>query len=159
MSSSLTSLVLLTWIKRKVKKILTNNVLFLKKLITSTYSNRSNSLGFNIILKKFCEMICEIILSKKACSVFLIFCSASFVKIFIVKRTFFGTAKSLKVKHLETYWLKKISARLFENLTSTNNLEGFFSRTWNFKSAKPLSRGSYFCTKKWFYTFLKAVTI
>ena len=44
----------------------------------------SNSLGFNRILQKFCEMICEIIFSKTVCGIFFIFCHSRFINNFIV---------------------------------------------------------------------------
>ena len=61
--------------------------------MTSAYSKSSNSSGFNPILQKFCMMICEIIVYKTVCGIFLIFGQSSFINNFIVKILF----KNLKI--------------------------------------------------------------
>ena len=67
---------------------------FYKEIISSLYSKDSNSLGFNPILQKFSEMICEIILSKIVCRISLIFRRSHFINNFVVKKNFFETVKS-----------------------------------------------------------------
>ena len=57
-------------------------------MITSVYSKSSNSLGFNPILQKLYEMICEITFSKTVCGIFLTFCRSSFINNFIAKNKF-----------------------------------------------------------------------
>ena len=66
------------------------------------YKN-SNSLGFNHILQKFYEMNCETVTTKTLCGIFLIFCRLSFTDNFNCEEQFFGSAKSPKVKYLETH--------------------------------------------------------
>ena len=54
-------------------------------MITRVYSKSSNSSGFNPILQKFYEMICEIIISKTVCGIFLFFCQSRFINNFMEK--------------------------------------------------------------------------
>ena len=46
-------------------------------MITSARSKSSNSSGFNPVLQKFYEMICEIIFSKTVWGIFFIFCRSN----------------------------------------------------------------------------------
>ena len=69
--------------------------IFIKKVITSAYSKSSKSAGFNPILQKFQEMICEIIVFKTVCRIFLIFCRSSFINNFMVRSNF---------RELKNYW-------------------------------------------------------
>ena len=67
---------MLTWITRKLKEVGKPSLMIsVKKVITSAYSKSSNFSGFNPILQKFYEMICEIIVSKSMCGIFLFFLS------------------------------------------------------------------------------------
>ena len=50
-----------------------------KKVITNACSKSSNYTGFNLILPKFYEMICEIIVPKIKCGIFLLFCWSSLI--------------------------------------------------------------------------------
>ena len=84
------SYTLFTWITRYVKasyQTLTNHVL-LKKSMTVHTVRAPNSLGFNPILQKFGEMICEIIVRITVWEIFLIFCHLCFIKSFVVKNNF-----------------------------------------------------------------------
>ena len=107
-------------------------------MITSAYSKSSNSSGFNPILQKIYDVICEIIVCKMVCRIFLIVRRSNFVDNFIVNSTFFGTLKSPKLKYLETHLFKKISAHRFEDHIYTSKLEKkifrkfFVSTTWSF---------------------------
>ena len=89
-------------------------------MITSAYSQSSNSSGFNPILQKFYEMICEIIVSQKVCRISLFFLSIEFYLLFYGEEQFFGTIKSLKVKYLKTHLFQKISAHHFWKLYLPN---------------------------------------
>ena len=105
-------------------------MIFFKKVITSTYFKSSNSSGFNPILQKFYEMICEIIVSKAVCGIFLIFCRSSFINNSYCEEQFFGTLKSPKLKYLNIHlFLKIISTQI-----SRKNFLFFkkISRTWSF---------------------------
>ena len=63
-------------------------------IITSAYSKTLNSLEFNPISQKFCEVICEIIFSKTVFEIFLILCRSRFINDFVGEKQFFGTVKS-----------------------------------------------------------------
>ena len=54
-----------------------------KKVITSAYSKSSNFSSFVPILQKFYEMICEIIISKTVCGIFLFFLSIEILLIIL----------------------------------------------------------------------------
>ena len=96
--------------------------------MTSVYFKSSNSLGFNPILQKFYEIICEIIFSKTVCGIFLIFCRSRFINNFFMKNKFSEPYKSPKVKHLEAHlFLKNFRIRFCRsNLHRSYKLEGFF---------------------------------
>ena len=77
-------------------------------MIASVHSKSCNSSGFNPILQKFYEMICEMIVSKTMCGTFLIFCRSSLINYGIYcEEQLLGTLKSLKLKYLETHLFKK----------------------------------------------------
>ena len=106
-------------------------------MITGAHSKSAYSSGFNPILKKFYEMICEIIVSKTVWRIFLIFCRYSFINNFMVKNNFSEPKNQLKSNISRLIYFKKISAYSFVDLICTNKLEGFFfgiffSSTWNF---------------------------
>ena len=131
-------------------------------MITSAYSKSSNSSGFNPILQKFYEMICEIIVSKTVCGIFLIFCRSSFIDNFIVKSNFSGTLKSPKLKYLKTHLFEKISTHHFEDNIWKNKPDQFFFEKIFFQglgaffvTAKPLIWASFFSTKNKFYSFFQ----
>ena len=118
---------------KEIRKPSLKGFLF-KKLITSAYSKSSNSSGFNPILPKFCETICEITVLKTVCGTFLIFCRSKFGG-----EQFFGTLKSPKLKYIDTYLFKKNILRTALKIASTkiswNNFffqKSFFPRTWSF---------------------------
>ena len=56
--------------------------------IRRCYCKSYNSFGFNPILQKSCEMICEIIFSKTVRGIFCIFCRSRFINSFVVKNIF-----------------------------------------------------------------------
>ena len=108
-------------------------------MITSAYSKSSNSSGFNPILQKFYEMICEVIVSKIVCGIFLIFCRSSFINNFMLKNNFSEPKTHRKFNISRLIYFRKISAHRFVGLICTNKLEeffffqkNFFSRTWSF---------------------------
>ena len=98
----------------------------LKKVKTGAHSKSAYSSGFNPILQKFYEMICEIIVSKMVCRIFLIFCRYSFINNFMVKNNFSEPKNQLKSNISRSIYLKKISTYSFVDLICTNKLEGFF---------------------------------
>ena len=81
-------------------------------MITSAHSKSSHSSGINPILQKFYKMICEIIVSKTLCGIFLIFCRLSFINNFMVKNSF-SEKNSAKVKYLETHLFFKTYSAMF----------------------------------------------
>ena len=101
-------------------------MIFFKKSVTSAYSKSSNSSGFNPILQKFYKMICEIIVSKTVCGIFLIFCRSSFINNFMVKNSFSEPKNQRKLNISRPVYFKKVSAHRFVGLICTNKLEGFF---------------------------------
>ena len=108
-------------------------------MITSAHSKSSNSAGFNRILQKFYKMICEIIVSKTVCGVFLIFCWSSFINNFMVKKSFSEPKNQRKLNILRPIFFEKISSHSFVGVICTYKREGFFffwkkffSRTWSF---------------------------
>ena len=104
----------------------------------SAHSMSSNSSGFNPILQKFHEMICQIIVSKTVRGIFFIFCRSSFINNFMVKNHFSQPKNHRKLNISRPIYFKKISAHRFVDLTCTNKLEEFIfqkfflSRTWSF---------------------------
>ena len=62
--------------------------IFSKKLIASAYAKSPKSLGFNLVLQTFYEMIWEILSSKTVCEIFLIFCRSCLIKNYIIKSKF-----------------------------------------------------------------------
>ena len=123
--------------------------------MTSTHSKSSNSSGFNPILRKFYKMICEIIVSKMVCGIFLIFCQLSFISNFMMKNNFLEPKNHWKLNILRPIYCKKISAHCFVDLICTNKLEDFFfqkvflSRTWSyFHDCKTTNLGIIFSNKK-----------
>ena len=113
-------------------------------MITSAHSKSSNSSGFNPILQKFYEMICEMIVSKTVCRVFLIFCRWSFINNFMVKKNFLEPKNHRKLKISRSIYFKKISAHRSVDLICI-----FFT------TAKPLIWASFFSTKINFILFFK----
>ena len=97
-------------------------------MITSAHSKSSNSSGFNPILQKFCKMICEIIVSKTMCGVFLIFCRSSFINNFLMKNSFSERKNMRKLYISRPVYFQKIFAHLFARIICINKLGGFFSK-------------------------------
>ena len=131
--------------------------IFVKKMKTSAHSKSSNSSGFNPILQKFYNMICEITASKTVCGIFLIFSRSSFIYNFMMKNSFQEPKNRRKLNISRPIYFKKISAHHFAGLTCTNKLEGifFFVDKIFFQGLGPFSTtatrliwASFFCTKK-----------
>ena len=100
------------------------NEFLIKKIITKVYSELQsfNSLGFNPVLQKFCEMVCEIVFS--GVRNFLDFFDVRVLLIILLRRT--GTVRSRKVQYLKTHLFIKNSTHCFEDLICANKLEGSF---------------------------------
>ena len=126
-------------------------------MITSVYSKRSNSSGFNSVLQKFYEMICQIIVSKTVCGIFLIFVRLRFISNFIVKVNFRNRnhQKNVEVHLLSKsfhtqfwrFYLQKSAGRIFFKKNFCQGLGSFF------KNAKLLTWRSLLLYQKQFYTF------
>ena len=110
---------------------------------TGAYSKSSNSSGFNPILQKFYEVICEIIIYKKLGGIFLIFCLSSFINNFFCEKQFFGIIKLRKLNYLETHLFKKVSSHHFEDHIYIYKLEEFSFRKFFFPGL-----GAFFATAK-----------
>ena len=123
--------------------------------MTGAHSKSSNSSEFNPILQKIYKMICEIIVSKTVCGIFLIFCRSSFVNNFILKNSFSEIKNQRKLNISRPIYFKKLSAHRFVGLVCTNKLEGlFFEKIFFqglrafFTTATRLIWASFFSTKK-----------
>ena len=140
--------------------------------MTSAHSKSSNSLGFHPILQKFYKMICEIIVSKTMCGIFLIFYRSSFINNFMVKNGFSELKNQRMLNIWDIYFIllpiyfKKISAHRFVGLICTNKLERFFfrktffSRTWSFiHDCNTTNLGGIFFHKKIILYFFSRVII
>ena len=112
-------------------------------MITSAYSKTINSSGFQPILQKFYEMICEIIFSKTVCGILLVFLSIEFINNFMEKNNFSEPQNHRKLNISRPIYFKKISAHHFEELIYTNKLDGFFFEKHCFQGL-----GAFFTTKK-----------
>ena len=117
---------LLTWTTQKVKGGWKALTILLKKVIASAHSKGSKSSWFSPILQKFYKIICEIIVSKTLCEIFLIFGRSSFINNFMVKNNFLAPGNHQKLNILRPIFLKKISTHRFVDLIFTNKLEEFF---------------------------------
>ena len=114
--------------------------------ITSAYSKSSNSSAFNSFLKKFCEMICEITVSKMVCGIFLIFCRSKFINNFIVKNSLnLNISRPISLK--KNFISAKIKWKNFFFLIFFQGLGTFLT------TAKPLIWASFFSAKNKFYIF------
>ena len=140
--------------------------ILLKKVITSAHSKSSNSSGFNAILDKFYEMICEIIVSKTVYVIFLIFCRSSFINNFMEKNNFSEPKNHGKLNISRAICFKKISAERLVGHICTNKMEEFFfrkiflSRTYSFfQDCKTDNLGVNFFQKKLISHFFSRVII
>ena len=129
-------------------------------MITSAHSESSNSSGFNPILQKFYKMICEIIVSKTICGIFLIFCRSFFINNFMMKNSFSEPKNQWKLKCLEIHlylkkfrtpfcrsYLYKLAGRIFFRKYSFRGLPDFFT------TAARLIWASFFHQKMILYFF------
>ena len=135
-------------------------------MITSAYSKSSNSSWFNPILLKFCVMICEIIVYKTVCGIFLIFCRSNFINYLIVKSNFSEPQNHWDFNISRPIYLEKISAHRFEGHICKNKLEKvvfwkkIFWRTWSFfHDCKATDLGLIFFHKKIILYFFSSVVI
>ena len=134
----------------------------LKKVITSLYSKSSNSSGFNPILQKFYEMICEIIVSSAEFFCFLV---NPVLLIVLWRRTIFRSRK-IASRISRPIYFKKMYPHRFEDRICTNKLDAFFfrktffSRTWSFfHDWKAINLGVIFFHKKLIFHFFSKVII
>ena len=97
----------------------------MKKVITNAYSKSSNSSGFNPILQKYYEMICEITASKTMCGIFLIFCQSSFINNFIVKDNFSEPLNHRNLNILRPIYLKKNQDIVLKIISAQINWKNF----------------------------------
>ena len=134
--------------------------------MTSVYFKSSNSLGFNPILQKFYEIICEIILSKTVCGIFLIFCRLRFINNFVMKNKFSEPQNHQKLNIWRPIYFKKISAYGFADLICTDLISQkdsffqkfFFSFKFLFSGLpKPLIQMPSFCSKNVLHFFSSVI--
>ena len=138
-----------------------------KKLITSAYSKSSNFSGFIPILQKFYEMICEIIISKTVCGIFLFFLSVKILLIILWRRTIFGNRKITKKLNISRLiYLKQnphtLLKILFVQIIWTDFFfrKTLFSRTWSFfHDWKTTNLGAIFFHKKIILYFFSKMII
>ena len=134
-------------------------------MITSAHSKSSKSSGFNPILQKLYEMICQIILSKTVGRILVIFCRSSFNNNFMVKKNFLELKNRQNWNISRPIYFKKNSTHRFVGLICTNTLEGFFYSKKPLlqdlqlfsRLEKPLIWPSFFSTKNLFYIFLRLI--
>ena len=135
-------------------------------MITSAHSKSSNSSGFNPILQKFYDMICEMIVSKTVWGIFLILCQSSFINNFMVKNNFWEPKNHRKLSISWPIYSKKVSTHRFVDLICTKQLEEFlFQKKFFFKDFELFSRckttnlGVIFFQKKLILYFFSKVVI
>ena len=138
----------------------------MKKVITNGYSMSSNSSGFNAILLKFYEIICDIVVSKTVCGIFWVFCQSSFVNNFMEKSNFLESQNYRKLNIWKPIYFQKNFAYRFEERICTKKLDGFFfrktffSRTWSFfHDWRTTNLGVIFFHKKLILYFFSKVII
>ena len=114
------------------------------------------------MLQKFYKMICDIIVSKTVCGIFLIFSWSSFIDNFMVMNSFSEPKNQWKLNISRPVYFGKISAQHFVGLICTNKLEGFFFDKIFFQglgtflaTARRLIWASFFSTKRYFYFFFQ----
>ena len=129
-------------------------------MITSAYSKSSNP-----ILQKFCEMICEIIVYKMVCRVFLIFCRSSVINKFIVKKHFLDPQNHRNLNISRPIYLKKIRRSALKIISAQISWKNFFSKIFFqgleafYTNAKPLIWTSFFPPKKIDFILFSSVII
>ena len=138
----------------------------LKKVITSAHSESSNSPVFNPVLPKFFEVICEIIVSKTLCGIFLIFCWSSFINNLMVNNNFLELKNYRKLNISRLFILKKIPRTVLWVLSVQISRKNFFVKNFCFKDVELFSRLQnhwfvryFFSTKKLLSYFLSRVII
>ena len=107
-------------------------------------------------------MICEIIVSKAVCGIFLIFCRLSFTNNYLAKNNFSELKNQRKTNISRPIYFLKNSAHRFVCFICTNKLEELFFRKYCFQglgaffmTAKPLIYVSFFSSKNLFHTFFQ----
>ena len=107
-------------------------------MITSAHSKSFNSPGFNPIMQKFYQIICEIIVTKTVCVTFLIFCRSSFISNFLVKNSFSEPKNQRKLNISRPIYFQIIQHNNLQVLSVQITWKDFFfrnifsSRTWSF---------------------------
>ena len=99
--------------------------IFSKKLIASAYAKSPKSLGFNLVLQTFYEMIWETLSSKTVCEIFLIFCRSCLIKNYIIKSKFGSLKITRKLIFSRFIYFLKFYARCFEDLICKIKREAF----------------------------------
>ena len=132
-------------------------------MITSPYSKSSKPLWFSPILQKFYKMICEIIISKTICRIFLFFCQSRFVNNFMEKNKFSEPQNHQMFNSSRSFYFEKLSAHGIEDLICRNKLDIFLFEKFFFKdldffsSLKNQLFGRHFFPQKFnFILFFKA---
>ena len=107
-------------------------------------------------------MICEIIVFKTVCRIFLIFCRSSFINNFMVRSNFRELKNYWKLNILQPIYFLKNLHIILKALSVKISQENFSFRKmffWGleafFTTAKPLIWASLFCWKYWFNAFVQ----
>ena len=122
-------------------------------MITSAHSKSFNSPGFNPIMPKFYQIICEIIVTKTVCVTFLIFCRSSFISNFLVKNSFSETKNQRKLNISRPIYFEIIQHNNLQVLSVQITWKDFFFEIFFlqgvgafFTTATPLIWASFFST-------------
>ena len=114
------------------------------------------------MLQKFYKMICDIIVSKTMCGIFLIFSWSSFIDNFMVMNSFSEPKSQWKLNISRPVYFEKISAQHLVGFICTNKPEGHFFDKFFFQglgtfltTPRRLIWASFFTTKKYLYTFFR----
>ena len=133
-------------------------------MITSAHSKSSHPSGFNPILQKLYEMICEIIVSKTICGIYLIFYRSSFINNFMAKNNFLEPKNHQKLNVSKYIYFRKISAYRFVGLVLSVQISWKYIFFWKkffqglgafFKTAKQIIWASFFHKKIILYFFFQ----
>ena len=125
-----------------------------EKMITSAYFKSCNSLGFNSIWEKLYETICEKIVFKMECRLFLIVLLRTIFRNREITKSQISREQFIFKKFLHTV-LKILSAQIRINIFLFKN---FFSRTCSFShNFKTTNLVSFFTQKFNFTLFLSMI--
>ena len=100
---------------------------------------------------KLCEMICEIIVCKTVCGIFLNFCRWNFINNFTVKKHFSGLQNHRNLNISRTIYLKKFPHNVLKVISAKMCWKNFFFEKTFFKDLEYFSRLQNHCLGLIFY--------